>query len=105
MRSRWTTRLAWALVALVPPMLVAGLAMRLAWGRGEANGTGATAVTALATLAFAVMGALVVSRVRGNALGWVFIAIALLLCTLNVVGSYADHGTWTSIYWGPPSVS
>ena len=92
MKRPWTTWLAWGLVALVPPLLAAGFAMRLAWGRGDGNGVAASAVTTLAMLGFAVVGALIVTRIAGNALGWIFISIALLLCLINVVGSYADQG-------------
>ena len=92
MSWRRSTSLAWALVCLVTVLLAVGLVMRAAWGRGDGNGMLTTAVTSAALLSCAVMGALVVSRVSGNAVGWLLLAIAILLAGNAVVGSYARHG-------------
>ena len=92
MRRAWTTCLAWGLWTLIPLLLGVGFAMDAAWGAGEANGLAATVTFGMAFLAFGTVGALVASRVPGNALGWIFIAIGVVSAAIDPVGSYATHG-------------
>ena len=73
-------------------MLCADLAIRVAWGGSDSNGTVATLTFGLAFLAFGTVGALVAARVPGNALGWIFIAIGVVSAAIGPVGGYAKHG-------------
>jgi hypothetical protein len=92
MSRRSATWLAWGLWALIPLLLCADLAIRVAWGISEANGAAATLTFGLAMLAFGTVGALVASRVPGNAVGWIFIAIGVVSAAIGPVGGYAKHG-------------
>jgi hypothetical protein len=89
---RAATWLAWGLWALIPLLLCADLAIRVVWGTNESNGIGATLTFGLAFIAFGTVGALVASRVPGNALGWIFIAIGVVSAAIGPVGGYATHG-------------
>ena len=60
--------------------------------RSHANGAAATLTFGLAFLTFGIVGALVASRVPGNALGWIFIAIGVVSAAVGPAGGYAKHG-------------
>ena len=92
MSRRAATWIAWGLWALIPLLLCADLAIRVVWGASEANGIAATLTFGLALIAFGTVGALVASRVPGNALGWIFIAIGVVSAALGPLGGYAKHG-------------
>jgi MFS family permease len=87
MSPRAATRLAWALAGLALGLLAASAAYRF----GDAG----QAVFAVAlTLMFSVVGALIASRHPGNAIGWIFLAVAVATGLGGVAGAYADH--WLS---------
>ncbi len=92
MSRRGTTWLAWALWAVIPLLLVIGFVMDVAWGSSESSGLAATVTFGVALVAFGTVGALVASRVPGNALGWMFIAIGVVSAAIGPVGSYARQG-------------
>ena len=87
MSGRTPTRVAWALAGLALGLLAASAAYRF----GDAG----QAVFAVAlTLMFSVVGALIASRHPGNAIGWIFLAVAVATGLGGVAGAYADH--WLS---------
>lgn len=90
MRWRATTWLALGLWLLGVALVAAIVAMKLAgWhGSGNTSSSGLVALL-LAFIAFATMGALVAARVPRNALGWIFLAIAVLAATSGVSEDYA----------------
>lgn len=92
MSRRAAMWLAWSLWALIPLVLVAALTIVGGLGDSESNGIAATITFALAFLAFGTVGALVASRVPGNALGWLFIAIGITSAAIGPVGAYAERG-------------
>src|ERR687889_1940419 len=92
------SRLAWALWVLTL-LLLPGVILQISF-----NWAGPTdipfAVGFIAVqLGAATAGAIISSRLPGNAVGWIFLAIGLLLGLLFAVGAYADLGINTE--YGP----
>jgi hypothetical protein len=81
MTSTASTRLAWSLLALYG--VVQGLTLWLVWQGPARFGLGAIG---MATIGYAVVGALVASRRPNNAIGWLLITVALG-ASLAVFGS------------------
>jgi hypothetical protein len=86
---RWSA-VAWSMLAVCAVSLVLGLVL------GVANGTVQQDATSQAMLfvgfsAFMVVGALVVAHRPGNAIGWIFSAIALLAFTGQLAVEYATY--------------
>jgi hypothetical protein len=94
MERGWTRYLAWGLAALTLALIVAQQAMHAAWHSGAGNTSVATQVAfSAAMLVFSVVGALVVTNVPGNPLGWIFLGIGLLGGgVIGAVDVYATHG-------------
>jgi signal transduction histidine kinase len=85
MSARTANRVAWAAAALAAVLGIGGLALdRLAGLRMETSIVYGFPI--IWTLSLSVIGALVVSRQPGNALGWVFTLVGALL-TFNFAGS------------------
>jgi hypothetical protein len=84
MSGRAATRLAWALGGLALGLLVS------AWVVGSGDGGQGVFAIALA-LTFSVVGALIASRHAGNAIGWIFLAVAVSTGLGALAGSYADR--------------
>jgi hypothetical protein len=84
MSGRAPTRLAWALAGLALGLLAASSATNLG-GLDESVLVVALAIT------FSVVGALIASRHPGNAIGWIFLAVAVATGLGGVAGAYADH--------------
>jgi hypothetical protein len=84
MSRRPPTRLAWALAGLALGLLAASSAFRF----GDA-GQGVFVVAL--TLMFSVVGALIASRHPDNAIGWIFLAVAVATGLGGVAGAYAEH--------------
>ena len=76
--ARRSTRVAWALVAAWVGSAAALLALSLANGSFQRQPLANTVGLLLAFAAFMVVGVLIVAHRPGNAIGWVFDAIALL---------------------------
>jgi hypothetical protein len=83
MSGRASTRLAWALAGLALALLAASAASR----PGELDDV---LVVALA-ITFSVVGALIASRHPGNAIGWIFLAVAVATGLGGVAAAYAEH--------------
>ncbi len=94
MRRPWTTWLAWGLWGLMLVLAAAQWVVRSAWHAvpNDTSTSGTIAFT-VAMIAFGTVGALVVMHVPANPLGWMFLAIALLVVGLiGLTGQYAYQG-------------
>ena len=87
----WLAWSLWALSVLMLPAIVVQVA--LGWV-GPADIPFAVGFTAL-QLGAATTGAVIGSRLPGNAVGWIFLAMGLLMGFLFVAGSYAELGLTT----------
>jgi hypothetical protein len=92
MRWRATTWLALGLWLLAVALVAVIIVMKLAgWhGSGNTSSSGLVALL-LSFIAFGTMGALVAARVPRNALGWIFLSIAILAGTSGASENYAYH--------------
>jgi hypothetical protein len=84
MSGRAFTRLAWALAGLALGLLASGSVV------GVDDRGGSVFLVALA-LMFSLVGALIASRHPGNAIGWIFLAVAVSTGLGSLAGSYADR--------------
>jgi MFS family permease len=84
MSGRAFTRLAWALAGLALGLLASGSVV------GVDDRGGSVFIVALA-LMFSLVGALIASRHPGNAIGWIFLAVAVATGVGGMAGSYADR--------------
>jgi hypothetical protein len=87
-RSAWLAWSLWVLSVLMLPAVVVQVA--LGWV-GPTELPFAVGFVAL-QLGAATTGAVISSRLPGNAVGWIFLAMGLLMGVLFVVGSYAELG-------------
>jgi hypothetical protein len=85
MSGRASTRLAWALAGLAPALLASGSLISFRENVGQS-----VFIVALA-LTFSVVGALIASRHPGNAIGWIFLAVAVATGLTGVAGAYAER--------------
>ena len=93
MRWRWTTLLALSLWLVMLTLIGGTFVMNaLGWNGGNDTSTSGLLALYLAFLAFATMGSLVAAHVPNNPLGWVFLAIALLVAFAGISENYAFHG-------------
>jgi hypothetical protein len=84
MSGRAATRLAWALAGLALGLLASSYFISL-------RDVGQSVFVVALALMFSVVGALIASRHPGNAIGWIFLAVAVATGLGAVAGSYADH--------------
>jgi hypothetical protein len=88
-RKRWTW-VAWSMLAIF--LVGVGVGMPLMVANGEfQRDPGGQASLLLAFTAFMVMGAVIVAHRPGNALGWIFSAIGLLIGTGFFAWQYAEY--------------
>jgi hypothetical protein len=89
MSGRAPTRLAWALAGLTLALLAASWAFRV-------DGAHTSVLVVALALTFSVVGALIASRHPGNAIGWIFLTVAVATGLTGVAGAYADQwlGGW-----------
>jgi hypothetical protein len=106
MSQRIGSRVAWSLavaciVIAIPTMvlMVLGVGKSTPGDTFVQGGFGGVAFL-LASLAFAVVGALAVSRVRGNPIGWIFCVVGLILGLGDFAYQYADY----ALYGAPGSL-
>jgi MFS family permease len=83
MSGRAATRLAWALAGLALGLLASASVVAV-------DDRGGVFSVALA-LTFSLVGALIASRHPGNAIGWIFLAVAVSTGLGALAGSYADR--------------
>jgi hypothetical protein len=91
MAGRHSSRLAWSLwvlALLLLPGVILQLSLNWAGPTDIPFAVGFVAVQ----LGAATTGAIISSRLPGNAVGWIFLAMGLLLGLLLAVGAYADLG-------------
>jgi hypothetical protein len=74
--SRRSTWPAWLLLAIYITSVIAAVVLEVANGSLDPQPVTDTAALLLAFTAFMVMGALIVAHRPGNAIGWIFSAIA-----------------------------
>jgi len=87
--KRWTW-VAWIMLAFYIVSLVVGLILAGANGSFQQDPTN-QAMLLLGFSAFMVVGALIVAHRPGNAIGWIFSAIALLAFTGQLANEYATY--------------
>lgn len=86
------------------PLLRAGAGRTTPGDSFGLTGWGGLAFLA-AAVAYAVVGWLVASRVRGNAVGWLFCVIAVLMSVGTLAFAYADQALYGSPGWLPGGVA
>jgi hypothetical protein len=93
--SRRSTWLAWLLLAIYIASVIAAVVLEVANGTLDPQPVTDTAALLLAFTAFMVMGALIVAHRPGNAIGWIFSAIALLAVTGALAEEYGRYAYLT----------
>ena len=88
MSERTARRLAAGLVALALILLAAGLAFGIAADFGD--GAGSSIIIWTIAVVFAVVGTLIATRHPGNAIGWIFLSVAVTAGLSQLAGGYAD---------------
>jgi hypothetical protein len=86
MSRRTARRLAWGLVALAILLLVGSAVISAANG----SGVGLSGFISAITLVFAGVGAMIATRHPGNAIGWIFLSVAVTAGLAEVAHAYAD---------------
>jgi MFS family permease len=86
---------AWAILAAWAGSVVALVVLAVANGNFQRQPLANTVGLLLAFAAFMAVGALIVANRPGNAIGWVFSAIALLAVTGALAEEYAGYAVWT----------
>ncbi len=94
MRRR-STRVAWALLTVFGASVAALVVLSVANGNFQREPLANTVGLLLAFAAFMGVGALIVANRPGNAIGWVFSAIALLAVTGALAEEYAGYAVRT----------
>jgi hypothetical protein len=87
--KRWTWT-AWSMLAVFVISLLFGLILAIANGTFQQD-AGNQLLLVVGLSVFMVVGALVVAHRPGNAIGWIFSAIALLAVTGQLAGQYAVY--------------
>jgi hypothetical protein len=87
--KRWSW-VAWSMLAVFAVSLVAGLILAVANGSFQQD-AGNQVLLFVGFSAFMIVGALIVAHRPGNAIGWIFSAIALLAFTGQLAGQYAIY--------------
>jgi hypothetical protein len=87
--KRWSW-VAWLMLAVFVVSLVAGLILAVANGTFQQD-AGNQVLLFAGFSAFMIVGALIVAHRPGNAIGWIFSAIALLAFTGQLAGQYAIY--------------
>ena len=108
MGKRWSW-IAWSMLAVFAVSLVIGLPLAVANGTFQQD-AGAQLLLVLGFSAFMVVGTLIVAHRPGNAIGWLFSAIALLAVTGQTASQYAIYahatrpgslpGATLAAWWG-----
>jgi hypothetical protein len=93
MRTRWTW-VAWSMLAVFVVSLLVGLILAIANGSFQQNPTNQVMLF-VGFGAFMGVGALIVAHRPGNAIGWIFSAIALLAFTGQLASEYAAYAYLT----------
>jgi hypothetical protein len=91
-RSTWP---AWLLLVIYITSVIAAVVLEVANGSLDPQPVTDTAALLLAFTAFMVMGALIVAHRPGNAIGWIFSAIALLAVTGALAEEYGRYAYLT----------
>src|SRR5829696_3088479 len=92
---RRSTRVAWAMLAAWSASVAALVVLSVANGNFQREPLANTVGLLLAFAAFMGVGALIVANRPGNAIGWVFAAIALLAVTGALAEEYAGYAVRT----------
>lgn len=84
--ARWLSRLGW-----VSALAFALVALGLAWNNRALVEPWEAAVGLSGALAYAGLGALIVARQRGNRIGWLFLAVSVVLALQMLSAQYAIY--------------
>jgi hypothetical protein len=88
--KRWSRTTAWSMLAVFAISLAVGLPLAVANGTFQQD-AGSQLLLVLGFSAFMVVGALIVAHRPGNAIGWLFSAIALLAVTGQTASEYGIY--------------
>jgi class 3 adenylate cyclase len=94
--SRWTVRLAWGLCLLSLACIAVTIVLAIVNRDSIQTPDDASVLEIVLPLGFAVLGGMVASRLPGNTLGWVFLAIALCSAIPGPATQYARYALITS---------
>jgi hypothetical protein len=98
-KSALRSRIGWALFVL-SVALIAGAALLVRGAPSNVPGlevaTAEDVVDAVLNLAFALVGALILSREPSNLFGWAFLLVALFFEASLFAGAYSTYGTFTN---------
>jgi len=96
-RARTATRLAWTLWGVCVALIALALLLEfvtddivLVWSQ-QRLGPGLAVLTGILSLAFPTVGALVISRLPTNLVGWIFCGVGLLYGLRRFTVAYADY--------------
>ena len=87
MSDRTARRLTWGLVALAVTLLVSSVVIYAAGG----SGVSLSGIIWAIALVFAGVGSLIATRHPGNAIGWIFLSVAVAAGLAEVAHAYADY--------------
>ncbi len=100
MSARGSMRLAWALLALAGALVATSFVFAALNGFERAYNWGTAAgspfIISVPCLTFAVVGALIASRRRDNAVGWICLGIGVMMAVTFIAGQYALYALETS---------
>jgi hypothetical protein len=89
MAGRYASRLAWSLW-VITLLLLPGVILEISFTRAGPGDLPFVVGFVAVQLGAATAGAIISSRLPGNAVGWIFLAIGLLLGLSFAAGAYAD---------------
>ena len=94
--TRWTVRLAWGLCLLSLACIAVTIGLAIVNRASIQTPDDAGVLETVLPLSFAILGGLVASRLPGNALGWVFLAIALCSAIPGPANQYTRYALMTN---------
>src|SRR5919206_4242134 len=95
--SRTAARLAWSLCAVCVALIALALLLDFVGHEivpvspGERLGPGLAVLAGVLSLAYPTVGALIVSRLPANPIGWIFCCLGLLYAVRRFTIAYADY--------------
>lgn len=94
--GRWTVRLAWGLSLLSLACIAVTIGLAVVNRAGIQTPDDASVLETVLPLGYAILGGLVATRLPGNALGWVFLAVALCSAIPGPANQYTRYALMTN---------